>query len=118
MSRTPSWAVCKVTDQGGFTITLDFVEEHQNMKDHFINDCEWTIEQYNEIKNYFWFTAKVSAYKGSIEAGVAYLGGCCHKSLKDVLGSDINSMLGGYMPQLIEEAIENANEALSTPIEL
>ena len=118
MSKTPIWAERKVAEQDGFTITLSFEDEDMNMRDHFINDCGWPADQFNEIKNYYWFTAKVTAYKGTIKCGCTYLGACCYKTLKDVLGSDTSTMLGGYLPQLIEEAIEEANEALANPLPL
>jgi hypothetical protein len=58
-------------------------------------------------------TAKVTAYKGVIECGSAYLGGNAHKTLREVLGSNTEEDgLGGYMPQLIEEAIEEAHTNL------
>lgn len=114
MAKVPVMAERKVAEQDGFTITLSFEDEDMNMRDHFVNQCEWTEEQYNEIKKYYWFVAKVTAYKGTIKCGCAFLGGCCYKTLKDVLGSDINTMLGGYMPQLIEEAVEDANKAMTS----
>lgn len=101
----------------GFKIILSFEDEHLNAKDHFINECGWTDEEYNSIKNCYWFCAKISAFKGSIECGSAYLGCCCYKTLKEILSfdgnTDIDHVLSGYAPQMIEEAIKEAKQALS-----
>jgi len=107
------WQDQTICNKDGFKIVLSFEDEIQTMRDHFINDCGWSVEQVKELKGYKFFTAKVTAYKGKIECGIAYLGACCHKDLKDVMqGGNIENMLGGYMPQMIDEAIQDARQNL------
>ena len=111
--KTPSWKNQNLGTDRGFKIELRFHEEDRSMKDHFINECGWSQDQYNDIKNYYWFVAEVVAYKGSIECGSSYLGGNCYKNLKDVMqDKKPENVLGGYLPQMIEEAIEEAIENL------
>ncbi len=82
-------------------------------EEHFLNVCGWSKDQYYEIRNLFWFTAKVTAYMGKIECGSAYLGGNAYKTLKEVLGDNPQETgLSGYMSQLIEEAIDDAKANL------
>ena len=102
--RTPEWESVKLGRIKGFNLFLSFEQDHQDPEDHFKSVCGWDDEQYKEIKNYFFFTAKVEAYKGKILASEVYLGACCHQSKKDVLASE----LGGYLPQMIDEAIQDA----------
>ena len=110
----PNWQDQKICVQDGFNIILSFEEDDQTMLDHFKNDCEWDKEQLDSLKGFKFFTAKITAFKGVIECGSSYLGACCHKNLKDVLqGGKYPYMLGGYMPQLVDEAVDEANENLS-----
>lgn len=106
--RAPNWKPVELPNKDGFKLVLSFESEHIDAKDHFINDCEWSESSYNDIKNHYWFVAIVTAYKGKIEAGNNVLGGCCHSSKKDVIDSE----LGGYLPQMIDEAIKEAKENL------
>jgi hypothetical protein len=111
--NTPNWQEQTICKRDGFTIKLSFEEEHEDAKSHFIDFCEWAEEDYKPISKYYWFIAKVTAYKGVIECGSAYLGGNAYKNLKQVLGNNPEEDgLGGYMPQLIEEAIERAHSNL------
>lgn len=111
--KTPYWLVQTICTQEGFTLKLSFEKEDMDPRDHFLNVCGWSKEQYSEVKNLYWFTAKVTAYKGKIECGSAYLGGNAYKTLKEVLGDNPQETgLSGYMPQLIEEAIDDAKENL------
>lgn len=112
--KTPDWKPQNIGIIDGFKIVLDFEKEHMCPKSHFVNECGWSDDEYNEIKNYYWFSAKVITYKGVIECGSAYLGGCCHKNLKCVMGDKkLENILGGYLPQLIEEAIDEAKASLA-----
>ena len=110
----PYWQDQKICNKDGFKIVLSFEEDDRTMIDHFKNDCEWDNDQLKSLKGFKFFSAKVTAYKGVIECGSSYLGACCHKNLKDVLqDGNVENMLGGYMPQMIEEAIEEAIENLN-----
>lgn len=114
--KTPTFQDQNLGTFEGFKVVLSFEEEHLNAKDHFMGECGWSKEEYSSIKNYYWFTAKVTAYKGSIECGSAYLGACCHENLKSIMNplgcKSLGHVLGGYAPQMIEEAIEEAKAAL------
>ena len=111
--KTPSWKNQNLGYHKGFNLELRFAEEDWSMKDHFINGCGWSQDQYDDIKNYYWFVAEVVAYIGSIECGSSYLGGNCYKNLKDVMqDKNPENVLSGYLPQMIEEAIEEAIKKL------
>ena len=112
--KTPNWKPQTICTQDGYTIVLSFEAEDTDARTHFTGEypnCGWTEEQYEPIKNFYWFVAKVTAFKGSIEAGSAYLGGNAYSCLKEVLKGE-GGLLGGYFPQLMKEAIEEANKAL------
>lgn len=112
--KTPNWKEQTICKRDGFTIKLSFEEEeHEDAKSHFLGFCGWSEEDYKPIANYYWFTAKITAYKGAIECGSAYIGGNAYKNLKQVLGDNLElNGLSGYMPQLIDEAIEDAHRNL------
>lgn len=106
--KNPNWRPVQLTEKDGFKLVLSFEEEDHSAKYHFINECEWSKDDYKSIKNFYWFCAKVTAFKGKIECGTDYLGACCHKSKKDI----IETNLGGYLPQMIDAAIDEARQNL------
>ena len=111
--KTPYWIDQTICTQEGFIIKLLFEKEDIDPKEHFLNVCGWSKEQYLGVKNLYWFTAKVTAYIGRLECGVAYLGGNAYETLEEVLGDNPQETgLSGYMPQLIEEAIDDAKANL------
>ena len=117
--RNPQWKERRICEKDGFDIVLSFEDEIMCPKNHFMTECGWDQEQYNEVSDYYWFIAVITAYKGSINCGSSSLGGNCYKSLKCVLqssrgGYDPRDILSGYFPQLVEEAIEDANTNLTT----
>ena len=106
--KTPDWQPVQLPEKDGFKLVLSFEEEDLPAYYHFVGECGWSDEDYQSIKNYYWFCAKVTAFKGKIECGASYLGTCCYKSKKDIIGTN----LGGYLPQMINDAIEEAKENL------
>lgn len=116
--RTPVWKDEQVRQAHNLTFVLSFENECDlDPRVHFIDECGWTNEAYEEIKNFYWFTAKVTAYymtkTGPVEYGNAYLGGCCYRSKSEVMGdSTAPSILSGYLPQMIDEARDEAENSL------
>lgn len=111
--KTPQFKPQNLGTKEGFKLFLEFEPEYLDPMDHFVGECGWSEEEYNSIKNFYWFSAKVVAYKGKVEAGCDHLGACCHKSLKDIMADgNIEKALGGYLPQMIEAAIEDAKQNL------
>jgi len=117
--KTPNWKPVTLAIKDGFKIVLEFEEEIDlNPKKHFIEDCGWPSIEYSTISNFYWFVAKITAYKGVIECGSSYLGACCYQNKKDVVnpikgGFKLDNCLGGYAPQMVEEAVEEAKRNLS-----
>lgn len=117
--KSPTWKTQTIASDNQFSYVLSFEEEDSSAKDHFINFCGWSNEEYSEIKDFYWFTAKITAFKGDEPLADTYLGGNCYKSLKDVLGDgEQESILGGYAPQMIEEVKEEAEIMLANRIEV
>lgn len=111
--KIPNWQEQTICKREGFTLKLSFLEEDMNSHYYFITECGWSKEDYKTIAAYYWFTAKVTAYKGVIECGSAYIGGNAYKNLKEVLSDNPEENgLCGYIPQLIDEAIEDAHTNL------
>ena len=112
--KTPDWTPVKLPDSGPFQIELSFEPDDMDPESHFIGQCGWSDEEYDTIKNYNWFSAKVAASFDGKEMGAAWMGGCCHPGKRHVLGSE----LGGYLPQMVEEAVEGAAEELARLLKL
>lgn len=112
--KIPLWKPRLVETYKNFNIILDFLEDDKNPRDHFINECRWTKEQYNKIKNNYFFCACIEVYKGNVLCGSSYLGACCYKNLDEVLGDKTEeTILSGYYKQLRDEAIEEAEKRLA-----
>lgn len=95
-------------EKDGFIICFDTLPEDISMHDHFVKDCGWTEEEFRKIRNYQWFIVEISAWQDSHQLGKSYLGGCCYKSIDDCIKEEIS----GYLPQMVEEAIEDARANL------
>lgn len=94
----------RVLDNLNLIICFEAQPEDISMHHHFIKECGWTEDQYAEIEDFAWFSAKISAWQNGKELGSAYLGACCYKTEEEFIEIDGS----GYMPQMIEEAVEEA----------
>ena len=105
-----------LTTKDGIKMILSFEEEYYlNPETHFKRECGFSDAQYEEIEDFYWFCAKITAYRAGLELGNAYLGACCYKDLQEVLGNGgIGSVLSGYGPQMVEEALEEARSTIKT----
>lgn len=121
--KTPDWLPVDLGSVDGFKFVLSFEPEDMSMKDHFINQCGWSLDDYKSIENNYWFCAKVTAYKGKIACGDAYLGGNCYKNKKEVLSDfkltndspiwdNVQTLLSGYGAQMIQDAMLEAKQNL------
>ena len=97
-------------EKGGFIICFAAEPEDMSARHHFIKECGWTEAEYRKIKNFDWFSAKVSAWKDGEELGVDYLGGCCYKQAKEFYTTF--NCDGGYFPQMVDAAIAEAKGRL------
>ena len=67
----------------GFGILFDAEPEYMSMRQHLIKECGWTESQYREIKEFAWFSARVSAWKNGEELASTHLGACCYESVEE-----------------------------------
>lgn len=98
--------VVPLFEREGFIITFEAEEEECSARHHFIKECKWTESQYRSIKDFDWFSAKVSAWKDGKELGTDYLGACCYKTAEEFYTT--YNCDGGYFPQMVDTAIAEA----------
>lgn len=91
-------------EQDGFILCFEAEEEDISMRHHFIKECGWSEKEYRKIRGFSWFCAKVSAWKGGIEMGTAYLGCCCYKTAEEFY----TTYKDDYFKDLVAEAIAEA----------
>lgn len=65
---------------GEFVVLFDAESECESARDHFIDFCGWTEQQFSKIKDYPFFCAKVSIWKDGQELATDYLGSCSYKT--------------------------------------
>lgn len=61
---------------GAFIVAFEAMPEHLSARQHFIRDCGWSESEFRKIKNFAWFTARVSVWLNGEELASDYLG-CC-----------------------------------------
>jgi hypothetical protein len=93
-----------VVEKDGYIICFSASDEDLDMEHHFVNDCGWSKREFRSIEAYCWFVARVSAWKGGVELGTAFMGCCCHEFLADFYGKE---NMDQFM-ELANEAVEDA----------
>lgn len=89
-------------------------EEDVTARQYFIQQCGWTAAQFHKIADCYWFSAKVSAWRGGVELGAAYLGCCCYETIEEFFAKpDAEDM---YFKQMMEGAIAEAKRRVVTPV--
>ena len=88
----------------GFGILFEAQEEDIPMREHFIKECGWTESQYRKIKNYAWFSARVSAWKNGEELASTYLGACCYETVEEFY----TKYHDDYFAQMVQEVVAEA----------
>lgn len=78
------------------------IDEHQTLENHFSIDCGWSKEDIDSIEHFDFYTVEIKATDKNGNSNSAYLGACCSENFDN----DIKTGIGGYLPQLIQEAIE------------
>jgi hypothetical protein len=92
-----------------YAITAHREEEHQSMYDHFVNDCEWSEERFENIEDYDFFTVKLElTVTETQETFEVYMGTCCDLTFE----RHIENKIGGYLPQMLEELKEEYQASL------
>lgn len=88
---------------GPYVICFEAHEEWEDKRQHFVNECGWTEEQYQEIYDCPWFTAEVSIWKdGQVESS-EYLGCCCYDKVSDFYTKDRS----GYYSDMKQTLLAN-----------
>lgn len=96
----------------GFDIFFQAETEHVNKKQHFMEECDWTLEQYKELKGTAWFCAHVEVRKAGIPLSNQYLGCCSYKTVSEFY----TEYKDDYLKDMIAEGLNEAKKAL--PIEI
>ena len=94
----------------GFGILFEAEPEHVCMRQHFINECGWTESQYREIKDFAWFSARVSAWKNGEELASTHLGACCYESVEEFY----TKYHDDYFAQMVRDVVAEAKQVEQT----
>lgn len=63
-----------------YVVCFEAEPEDLSMRHHFVKECGWTEKAYRGIKNFAWFSARVSLWKDGKELTAEYLGACCYEA--------------------------------------
>lgn len=65
---------------GDYVVGFEAEPEDLSMRHHFVKECRWTQAQYAKIRDFAWFSAKVTIWKDGEELAAEYLGACCYET--------------------------------------
>lgn len=91
---------------GDFVVCFDAIDEDQSARDHFIRVCGWTPEQFRPIKDYPFFTAKVSVWRDGEELASDYLGACSYKTESEFY----TRYRSDYFADMVGTCVSEAND--------
>ena len=108
--KTPNLKDVLLTKEGSISYVLSFEEEYEEAYNHFVGKCGFDQDEWESIKDCYWFCAKVEAkLPTGLVIGTAYLGGNAYASKAEVLGNgELDDILSGYAPQMVDEAKQEA----------
>ena len=88
-------------------ITIEVIR-HEDLKTQreFLSSCDFSVDQFEEISNFDFFTLEVRATNSDLKTNSEYLGECCYETFEIGLGSKFS----GYLDQMIAEAIVGLNQ--------
>ena len=94
--------------QDQFTVIVDWTYEHCSVRDCFDETEEQYVEMERRLDAYLdtHYIARVRAMYDGVEMGCAHLGSCYAYDCSPE--DDINDGIGGYLPEMIEEALDQA----------
>lgn len=98
-----------IKEQGGFIICFEALPEDRSMREHFIGECGWSEKEFNRIRKYAWFTAKVSAWQDGEEIASDYLGACCYKKESEFY----TKYADDYFKQMVDTVVKKAQTHLA-----
>lgn len=98
----------KLFVRDGYLIEAFRYDDVTNARHHFVECCGWTEDQFSEIEDFDFYAIEIVATKLDelTVVGSASLGACCSENWAE----DVESGLGGYLEQLIGDAIEDAEQ--------
>ena len=108
-----SYYTVKEFDYAKFRMIVDWTYEDCSVRDCFDETEEEFLEMERRLENYTdtHYIARVRAMYDGVEMGSAHLGSCYARDCSPE--ADINSGIGGYLEDMIEEAVDEAqNEAV------
>ena len=95
---------------GDYVVCFEAEPETLSMRHHFIKECRWTEAQYRKIKDFAWFSAKVTIWKDAKELAANYLGTCCYLTEEDFY----TVYKGDYFADKVRECAREINDPALT----
>jgi hypothetical protein len=102
-----------VINFGEYSFCFEAVDEPISMRYHFISECGWSEKEYNRIRNFAWFCARVSIWRDGEELHCEYLGACSYRTEKQFY----TTYKGEYFADMVREcANETKDSTLITQV--
>lgn len=94
----------------GFIICFEAAEECTDMRQHFMEECDYTLDEFQEIRDYEWFCANVSAWQDGVLLAETYLGCCCYETASEFY----TTYRDDYFADMVEAVLVTARRRLSS----
>lgn len=99
----------KLVIQNGYLIEAIRHDENQSLFNHLVDDCDWQLDDASDcsaVNDFYILEIKATDITDLDKTGSAYLGAMIAKDWIE----DTKQEAGGYLPQMIEEAMEEAKQ--------
>lgn len=100
---------------GDHVVCFEAQEEYISARYHFIAECGWTAAQFRPIKDFPFFTAKVSIWRNGEELATDYLGACSYKTESDFYTRYRSDYFADMVARCVDEIGDPELSALHAP---
>ena len=104
-----------VLNLGPYTVCFEAEAEDISIRRHFIKECGWTEAQFRPIKDYPFFSAKVSIWLDGEEIATDYLGACCYKTEEEFYKRYASDYFADMVRACVDEAKDPALTEAAAP---
>lgn len=85
-------------------------EEDLSMHKHFVQECGWDEQAFDEIEGFAWFNAEVSLWHNGNEIDCEHLGACCCAKPEEFYTRYAADYFSGMVRELVDKHLPAQSE--------
>lgn len=100
---------------GDYVVTFEAEPENLGMRHHFVKECGWSLEAFEGIEHFAWFSAKVEIWLNGKSLVADYLGACCYETEEEFY----THYEGDYFSDMVHSCAEEIKDpSLTAAVDL